>query len=122
MTNILRKTKKDYYNKLIENKKSDVREMWKILNKVIKKSSGQLSYPKYFNMGDKDTYNMTEVANTFNAFIVNIGKKLAENIPDPRNDRYGYCFIERNVNSMFLSPVEESEIIQRMVRSGKKCY
>lgn len=73
-------------------------------------------------MGDKDTYNMTEVANTFNAFIVNIGKKLAENIPDPRNDHYGYCFIERNVNSMFLSPVEESEIIQRMVRSGKKCY
>lgn len=37
LTNILRKTKKDYYNKLIETKKSDVREMWKILNKVIKK-------------------------------------------------------------------------------------
>lgn len=41
LTNILRKTKKDYYNKLIETKKFDVREMWKILNKVIKKSSGQ---------------------------------------------------------------------------------
>lgn len=63
---------------------------------------------------------MIEVANTFNTFFVNIGKELAENVPDPRSNQYGYCSIERNVNSMFLSPVEESEIIQIVSKCKNK--
>lgn len=44
-------------------------------------------------------------------FIFNIGKDVAELIPDPRNYQYSYSFIKRNIKSMFLSPVEQSEII-----------
>ena len=112
LTNIIRTCRKDYYSKLLDSNKNNVKGIWNILNSIIKNKSGQVNYPQYFIDKDTNNYNMDEVVNSFNNFFVNVGPKLADNISDPvTSEEYTDNIIERNPCSMFLTAVEESEII-----------
>lgn len=48
---------------------------------------------------------MGDVVNNFNKFFVSVGPKLVEEIPDPLSSE------DWNENSMFLTAVEEKEIV-----------
>ena len=48
LTNILRTSKKKYYHKLLDDNKNNVREIWKILNNVIKNGPTRVNYPNFF--------------------------------------------------------------------------
>uniref|UniRef100_A0A3Q3EUW8 Reverse transcriptase domain-containing protein n=1 Tax=Labrus bergylta TaxID=56723 RepID=A0A3Q3EUW8_9LABR len=57
--------------------------------------------------------NMDDAVNGFNNYFVNVGPILAEKIPvSVRSDDKNYDFIDINPKSMFLTAVEESEIIE----------
>ncbi|XP_060771169.1 uncharacterized protein LOC132882014 [Neoarius graeffei] len=75
LTSIIRRCRKDYYGKLIDNSKNNIKGIWNILNSIIKDGSGQIYYPKYFNDKDIENYNMDVVANSFNNFFVNVGPR-----------------------------------------------
>ena len=56
---------------------------------------------------------MDDAVNGFNQYFVNVGPVLAEKIPVPvRSDDRINDFIDINPKSMFLTAVEESEIIE----------
>lgn len=111
LTNIMRKCKKDYYSKLLNNNKNNIKGIWNILNSIIRNDSGHTNYPQYFNDNNIKNYNIDDVVNSFNNFFVNVGPNLAANIPVSTEEENESC-IKSNPCSMFLTAVEECEIIE----------
>lgn len=55
---------------------------------------------------------MDDMVNNFNTYFVNVGLKLAEQISDPGpTEGWNEKLISRNPKSIFLSAVEEREIL-----------
>ena len=84
LTGILRKVEKDYYNKLLQNHKNDLKLTWATLNELIKTSLGNV-YPEQFQRNGKILTNKLDIANGFNEFFVNVGPSLANKIKSPSN-------------------------------------
>ncbi len=74
LTTILRNAEKEYYWKLLENKKHSCKETWNILNAIINKRQKDSSYPEYFEMNGSKFTTKNNIANGFNIFFANIGK------------------------------------------------
>ena len=121
LTNIIRKCRKEHYSKLLENNKNNIKGVWKILNSIIKNNSGHKNYPQYFVDKDIKNYNMEDVVNSFNNFFVNVGPNLAKDIPDPvASEENNAHIIKRNSCSMFLSAVDEREVIEVVNKCNNK--
>lgn len=111
LTNIMRICKKEYYCKILENNKNNIKKIWNILNSIIRNGTRQVNYPQYFIDNDKNINNMDDVVNSFNNFFVNVGLNLAQKIPNVTTDDINDHLIEQNPSSMFLKAVDEKEII-----------
>lgn len=111
LNSILKDQKKEYYNKLLTENIGYNKRLWDILNSVIQNRSTRPNYPEHFNVNNAKEDNMREIANNFNNFFIKVGPDLASGIPDSslhwdHFDKDG----DRNPNSMFLTPVKETEI------------
>jgi hypothetical protein len=77
----LRFCEKNYYNKLLDEKRNNVKETWKILNSVIKRNgSASVSQEKFLNNENKIISDKKDIVNEFNEFFVNVGPDLAKKI------------------------------------------
>ncbi|XP_035986589.1 uncharacterized protein LOC118560057 [Fundulus heteroclitus] len=101
LTNILRSCKREYYNKLLEGNKNNIKGIWTILNSIVRKESKGIKLPEYFTEKDKIIKDMTDVANGFNRFFVNVGPELASKISET-NTSVCEDMGERNPYTMFL--------------------
>ena len=113
LTSIIRYSEKSHYNKLLENHKNDIKGTWKILNSIIKKGNLTTSnYPEVFiNDGKYVKSSKQDIANGFNDFFVNVGPKLAKNIAKHENVNIYNYLKDRNVNTMYLNPVDVNEVV-----------
>lgn len=119
LTSILRVSEKSYYNKLLAQEKNNIKGTWKILNTIIRKKQEHSPYPDKFKSNGKTITKKKDIANGFNDFFVNVGPNLAKNIKTHNRNIDVLDFLEKqNPVSMFLSDVEESEII-KMVNNCK---
>ncbi len=117
----MRTAKKEYYNKVLEDNKNNIKRIWDIMNTVIKNCPRQVNYPKYFIVKNTKKYNMNEVVNSFNEFFVSVGPDLAKKIPDlVTSEEQNNNLIERNLNSMFLTTVDEKEIMDIVSKCTNK--
>jgi hypothetical protein len=105
---------------MLEDKKHDVKETWKILNSVIKRKSYNTGVTDQFVSKDnKILTDKKDIANGFNEFFVNVGPELAKKIEPPDSNISVNSYIKtRNMNSMFLSAVVEQEIVN-IVKNNK---
>ena len=87
---------------------------WAILNTIIKKGHQAPSYPQEFVDNDGSVVkNSMDIANGFNKLFVDIGQNLAKNIEPPSENVTVENFLGNSNNqNIFLSSVEESEIIE----------
>lgn len=111
LNSILNDCKKEYYSKLLAENMNYTKKLWDVLNKVTNNKSTKPSYPPYFKDNNRQEDDMGVVAEKFNTFFVNVGPNLAKDIPDTslqwdHFDKDG----GRNPNTMFLTPVKETEI------------
>ena len=119
MTSILRLAEKSYYSKLLTEKKGDAKGIWKILNNVINKKQGHHELAKQFECNGEMIHDRIAIANEFNTFFANVGPNLAMTIPVLDNGPSIHDYLGNgNINSMFLNPVSEDEIIN-IVKSFK---
>ena len=115
----MRTSKKDYYNKLLDKNRSNIKGLWNVLNSIIRNGVRGTSYPSYFIENGKTIKNMDEVVSGFNKFFVNVGPELANQINmETANEDVDDFNFERNPNSIFIKAVEEKEIID-IVRNFK---
>ena len=56
----MRISKKEYYRKLIDNNKNNIKGLWNILNNVIGNGSRQVNYPHEFIENDMTIDNMDD--------------------------------------------------------------
>uniref|UniRef100_A0A3Q3KL62 Reverse transcriptase domain-containing protein n=1 Tax=Monopterus albus TaxID=43700 RepID=A0A3Q3KL62_MONAL len=121
LTEILRRCKKLYYSKILEDNKNNIRGTWNILNKLIRNSSRRCNYPQYFMDNDTQVNKLEDVVEKFNRFFVNVGPSLAGGIcTDDTSVTINNNTIERNMSSMFLKPIAEEEIIEIVNKCGNK--
>lgn len=118
---IMRQAKKDYYNKLLNYNKNNLKGTWNILNKVMGNKTAHIALPDHFIYNNKTLHDLNEVANEFNSFFVNMGPNLADSIKihDMSLQRGGRGD-SRVLQSMFLGDVSESEIISIVSKSKSK--
>lgn len=110
LTEVLRTRKKLYYTNLINNNKNNIKEVWSILNSIIKGNTKNKVYPNYFVDKNIDNYNMNEVVESFNNFFVNVGPDLAAKVPKCTSNNPD-TLIKINPKTMFLSGVTVEEIM-----------
>ena len=111
LTQIMRRSKKDYFNKQIEKNKDNNKGLWATLNNIIRKGSAQPKYPNHFIVGEETIEDTKDIATGFNDYFVNLGPSLAKLIPQTDLTSQGIgLHIDSNPNSMFIRPVEENEV------------
>lgn len=111
LTKIIRCSKIDYYSKLLEDNKNNVKKTWDVLNVIIKKN-GKDEYPSYLLASNgTEITDSASVAGEFNKYFVNVGPGLARDIPKMgSSDRVESkkLFVEE---TMFIRETDEKELI-----------
>ena len=79
---IKQRAKSQYYSKMILHYKDNIKKTWQIMKEVIGK--GKLvnnSLPKHLILNNRNIFDQKTIANSFNEYFVNVGPKLACEIP-----------------------------------------
>ena len=77
------------------------------------KKKGSTEFPTHFELNGTNIVNKQIMADEFNNFFVNVGPNLAMNIPVVNNAASVYDYMgQQNLNSMFINPVNEAEVIR----------
>jgi len=109
LTKLLAISKKSYYTNCLEQSKSDVKNTWKILNKILNKNSSKQNYPDSFKVDDKAISEPRQIANKFAQYFTNIGSNLSKKIQD--TDINIESYLKGNfINSLFFNPTSPLEI------------
>ena len=91
--------------------RGDAKSTWNVLNTVINKKMCPNELPKHFECNGEDISDTSIIANKCNTFFATIGPNLANALPPVEGASIGDNMGEHNINSMFLTPVVEIEII-----------
>ena len=113
LTSILRFAEKEYYSKLLDQHRNNVKKTWQVLNEIIQKRNGCATVQEEFSLADgSKTTNRKQVSELFNNFFVNVGPSLASKIgTETTNVQIGDYLGASNVNSMVLTEVNEVELL-----------
>jgi hypothetical protein len=112
LTNIKRICKKQFFSKLINDNKDNIKGTWRVLNQLIRKTNSTTEYPDKFHQEDGTVVKGdNNIANKFNEFFVNVGPNLASKIKPTDNANIFSYLGSSNTNSMFLKPVDNQEVI-----------
>ena len=92
----------NYFHNLINDTKNSLTNLWKVFTPIINphKNKNSRTIDK-LNINRKIVNNPLEIANHFNNYFCNIGKKLSTKIP-PTTSHFSKFLKNNNVNSMFF--------------------
>ena len=76
---------KSYFNLELELNKNNLKKTWEILRQAIHKQNNCPTIPDTFIINGKSNSNISEIAEEFNNFFVNIVEQTAKNLPQPTN-------------------------------------
>jgi hypothetical protein len=106
---LIKAAKKLYYQGLLADNKSNLKESWRILKEMIGKKRNNECNAQFLIDGETITDNNV-IVNKFNDCYVNMGPNLAKVIP-PANKQPVEYLKGTFVNSLYFSPVCEEEIV-----------
>ena len=101
----------NYFKRQLEANKHNIKNTWQILRSAINKTNDKSNLPQTFNIDGNNVTNTFKIAESFNKFYANIGKGTSENVPKSNKHFTDYLKINQ-IDSMFLEPVEESQILE----------
>ena len=78
---ILRKSKKDFFEKQLSKYQSNMKKTWETINEATKKKRKSKEDIKQLNLGQILLTSPLDIANHFNQFFTTIAEKIAEKIP-----------------------------------------
>ena len=110
LNRLLHISEQQHYGSLLKANKNNLRNSWHIMKDIISKNKTSSSCSRfYIDDGVNITNDKKVIAEKFNSFFVNVGPNLAKKIP-PNSQSWTASMI-RNINSMAVLPVNESEVI-----------
>ena len=107
---IIREAKKVYYESLFSKFKNDIKNTWMTIKTLISSSIDKNKMPDCFNVNNKIITDSHEIAEEFNNFFINIGPKLASQIP-----QYNDLTFQSYLNSpcrttLNFNPVQQEDV------------
>ena len=81
LNHCLRVSKRNYYEKKLDDYKFNARGTWRILNEVINRQKKTSDLPSVFKIGEVECNDPVEIANKFCEYFTNLGLSLADKIP-----------------------------------------
>ena len=112
------KAEREFYSKLLDANKGNLRKTWSILKNIINKKKSKRTQTE-FKIGDSIVNDKTLIAEKFNDFFTNIGPKLASKIPSQSRSPTSYLGTKVG-ESLLLKQVDYAEL-QEILCSLKKC-
>ena len=109
LTSLLRREKRLYYCRQLNNFKNNCKHTWNIINTVLNKSKDKPQISK-LNCNGTISKDPRVMAESFNNYFSQIGTDLASKIP-PTNRHFTDFLNNPNPDSLFLDPVDELEIL-----------
>ena len=84
ITHMIKISRKKYLDRRIHSAKNKSKTMWKIINDTLhfKKNKSKRNIARIKNSFGEYICNSFDIANSFNRFFVNVGKSMAEKLPD----------------------------------------
>ena len=102
--------KESYFNLELKLNKNDLKKTWEILRQAIHKQNNRPTIPDTFIINGKPNSNISEIAEEFNNFFVNIGEQTATYLPQPTHLFSDYLNGNYAAN-FFMFPPCEAEIL-----------
>ena len=113
LTNILRRSKEEYYRTKCYEFKRDTSKLWNLINKITHKlhdKSGAIDYLKIDNI---DIYDSKIISEEFAKHFSNVGTKFAKKITRSNHTFSHYLQnIPLNPSSIFMKPTNKNEIVK----------
>ena len=107
----------EYYNSKYYEYRQNTKKLWGLINQRIKKCKNGGSIIPYISVKGIQTYNSTEIVNTFGKFYASIGKELAATITPGKHEINHYLkLIPKADQSLVLQEMSVSEI-ERLINS-----
>ena len=110
LNKLLSIVERNHYSKILSDNRKNLKKSWKIIKEVINKSNTTPTAISKFNINDKDVTNPKEISDHFNSFFTNIGKNLANKIPNCMENPLQYMQ-NTNKDTIVLNEVTDNEII-----------
>ena len=95
----IRAAKISFYTKKFDFARSNLRETWNIINKVLNRSKAN-QYPEYITINESKVTDKTSIVNHFNEYFGEIGSTMASNIPTVNNAVFT-DYLQANINTNF---------------------
>ncbi len=89
-----------------------MRKIWKTINEVISKTKKKRAFPEYFKDENDQINDILQIANKFNIFFTDIGKKLARQIKKPGNKKYSDYLIQSYTYKLTFQNVNEEQVLK----------
>ena len=100
-----------YFEKKLEECKSNMKSTWKLLNEVLNNKKSKSYLQSTFNNDNREISDPIEIADHFCEYFTNIRPNLASSIP-PSSRSYRSFLSGTYMNSIFLRPTTEQEILE----------
>ena len=108
-----------YYQKLFNDTKDSSIKMWRTLGSIINPTKTQKKHKiTKLIINDETINDSKEISNQINKYFCTIGSKLANDLP---NGKSFHSYLENKITqTMFLSPIEESEITNEIRKLNER--
>ena len=107
---IKRQIKIKYYDNLFLENRTNMKQTWLELKKLINKQNNKQNLPEAIKLNNELVTHPKQIADSFNDFFVNIGKNLNESIASRRN--YGDHITRSVQNSIYINPIDPNNLIK----------
>ena len=106
--NMLSKSKSNYYNQHFRANMNNIKNTWKRIKSIITIKNLSSDIPKSLSCNGLTITNKVEISNIFNNYFT-IAEKAKESI-NPSHKHFSEFLKDRTQNSLFLRPMNKSEI------------
>ena len=106
---LLKDSKKQYFNEFFKNNINNIKNTWKGIKDIINIKSKVNSQPNCIFHNNSNISDPKIIADSFNEYFSNVGKKIQSKIP-VTNLKYDEYLDNPNPNSFFIQPTDPEEI------------
>ena len=108
---VIRNCKRSYYSDLCEKHKSNTKQLWEIMNKILNRVNNKTNIIDCLEINNIKCYDAREIANELGKHFSNIGKLYANKTKRSEKEIDHYISkIDQNSKTMFLNPTNQIEV------------
>ena len=111
LNTLLRMAERNYYRNKLNSFAGDLCQTWKLLNEILNKNKTTFVSNKFIKDDGSIVTNPDDIVECFNDFFVNIGNKLASDIPPATSSVKSYLK-GSFMDSFVLRPTSPDEVVQ----------